>query len=207
VTTSGDLAALLGGASVTRAHADIRDWTDPHATLAAWSTGPWASEAGAGDPGLFGMPDAPYTDHTRQWLDLERDRAREERAGYLIVKDGPRWWSGTESGTEPESTIEACATLRAWLRPQALTRALDLSIEREQGERLIVRGVAREDNAYSPALAPLGWGASHWELEVDAVRGVLLGTTAYVSDTVFRRVTADVKLEADLDDSLFTAPG
>lgn len=207
MTTSGDLAALLGGASVTRAHADIRDWADPHATLEAWKSGPWASEAAAGDPGMFGMPDAPYTDETRQWLDLERDRAREQRGTYLIVKDGPRWWSGTESGTEPESTIEACATLRAWLRPQALTRALDLSIEREQGERLIVRGEAREDNAYSPALAPLGWGASHWELEVDAVRGVLLGTIAYVSDTVFRRVTADVKLEADLDDSLFTAPG
>ena len=28
MTTSGDLAALLGGASVVRAHADIRDWAD-----------------------------------------------------------------------------------------------------------------------------------------------------------------------------------
>src|SRR6201999_1501198 len=105
MTTSGDLAALLGAASVVRAHADIRDWADPHATLAAWSTGPWAAEAAAGDPGLFGMPDRPYTDATRQWLDLDRDRAREERGSYLIVKDGPRWWSGAESGTEPESTV------------------------------------------------------------------------------------------------------
>jgi hypothetical protein len=205
--TSGDLAALLGGASVTRAHADIRDWADPHATLKAWSTGPWASEAAAGDPGMFGMPDAPYADVTRQWLDLDRDRAREERGTYLIVKDGPRWWSGTNSGTEPESTIEACATLRLWLRPQALTRALDLSFEREEGSHLIVRAVAREDNAYSPALAPLGWGASHWELVVDAARGVLLGTAAYAGDTVFRRVDADVELDLELADSLFAPPG
>jgi hypothetical protein len=35
------------------------------------------------------------------------------------------------------------------------------------------------------------------------VRGVLLGTTAYAGDTMFRRVQADV----ELDDSLFTAPG
>jgi hypothetical protein len=207
VTTSGDLAALLGGASVVRAHADIRDWADPHATLAAWSTGPWAAEAAAGDPGAFGMPNAPYTDETRQWLDLDRERAREERGSYLIVKDGPRWWSGTNSGTEPESTVEACATLRVWLRPQALTRALDLSLEREERSRLIVRAVAREDNAYSPALAPLGWGASHWELVVDGVRGVLLGTTAYAGDTVFRRVEADVDLDVDLADSLFAPPG
>jgi hypothetical protein len=207
MTTSGDLAALLGGASVTRAHADIRDWADPHATLKAWSTGPWASEAAAGDPGMFGMPDAPYTDVTRQWLDLERDRAREQRGTYLIVKDGPRWWSGTNSGTEPESTVEACATLRVWLRPQALTRALDLELQRDAGARLIVRATAREDNAYSPALAPLGWGASHWELTVDSVRGVLLGTTAYAGDTVFRRVDADVELGLDLDDSLFAPPG
>jgi hypothetical protein len=207
MTTSGDLAALLGGASVVRAHADVRDWADPHATLAAWSTGPWAAEAAAGDPGVFGMPNRPYTDATRQWLDLERDRAREERGSYLIVKDGPRWWSGTQSGTEPESTVEACATLRVWLRPQALTRALDLSLEREEGSRLIVTAVAREDNGYSPALAPLGWGASRWELVVDAVRGVLLGTTAYAGDTVFRRVEADVDLDVALGDSLFAPPG
>jgi hypothetical protein len=193
VTTSGDLAALLGGASVVRAHADIRDWADPHATLAAWSTGPWAAEAAAGDPGLFGMPNRPYTDATRQWLDLDRDRAREERGSYLIVKDGPRWWSGTESGTEPESTVEACA--------------LDLSLERDEGSRLIVTAVAREDNAYAPALAPLGWGASRWELVVDSVRGVLLGTTAYAGDTVFRRVEADVDLDVALADSLFAPPG
>jgi hypothetical protein len=207
MTTSGDLATLLGGASVTRARADIRDWADPHATLAAWSTGPWAAEAAAGDPGAFGMPDAPYTDETRQWLDLERDRAREQRGTYLIVKDGPRWWSGASSGTEPESTVQACATLRVWLRPQALTRALDLSLERDEGPRLVVSAVAREGNAYASALAPLGWGASRWELVVDAVRGVLLGTTAYAGDTVFRRVQADVELDAELDDSLFTGPG
>lgn len=94
-----------------------------------------------------------------------------------------------------------------WLRPQALARALDLSLEREERSRLIVRAVAREDNAYSPALAPLGWGASHWELVVDAVRGVLLGTTAYAGDTVFRRVEADVDLDVDLADSLFAPPG
>jgi hypothetical protein len=207
VTTSGDLAALLGGASVVRARATIRDWLDPHATLAAWSTGPWAAEAAAGDPGAFGMPDKPYTDETRQFLDLSRDRAREERGSYLIVKDGPRWWSGTESGTEPASTVEACATLRVWLRPQALTRALDLTLERDEGERLIVSAVAREEYGYAPELAPIGWGASRWELVVDSVRGVLLGTTAYAGDTVFRRVEADVELDAELADSLFAPPG
>jgi hypothetical protein len=207
VTTSGDLAALLGGASVVRARATIRDWLDPHATLAAWSTGPWAAEAAAGDPGAFGMPDQPYTDETRQFLDLSRDRAREERGSYLIVKDGPRWWSGTESGTEPASTVEACATLRVWLRPQALTRALDLTLERDEGERLIVSAVAREEYGYAPELAPIGWGASRWELVVDSVRGVLLGTTAYAGDTVFRRVEADVELDAELADSLFAPPG
>ena len=72
MTSAGDLAALLGGAAVERASATIRDWLDPHATLAAWSTGPWAAEAAGGDPGVFGMPEEPYTDESRQWLETLR---------------------------------------------------------------------------------------------------------------------------------------
>ncbi len=207
MTSAGDLAALLGGAAVERASATIRDWLDPHATLAAWSTGPWAAEAADGDPGVFGMPEEPYTDESRQWLDLGRGRAREERRGLVIVKDGPRWWrsgAGNESGSEPESSIDACETLRVWLRPQALTRALDLSLEREQDGRLIVSATAREGAAYAPDLAPIGWGASRWELVVDAARGVLLGTTAFSGDAVFRRVEASgLVLGEPLDDALF----
>ena len=70
--TAGDLAALLGGARsrVRTAHAVIRDWTDPFATLEAMKNGPWAEEAAnTDDPGMFGLPDEPTTLEFRQWVD------------------------------------------------------------------------------------------------------------------------------------------
>jgi hypothetical protein len=205
MTSAGDLAALLGGAHVQTASARIHDWLDPHATLAAWSVGPWAAEAAGGDPGVFGLPAEPFTDESRQWLDLEHGRAREERAGLIVVKDGPRWWrTGGESGEEPASTIDAAETLRVWTRPQALTRFLDLEAAGETPAGLLVSATARADAAYAPDLAPLGWGASRWELIVDRERGVLLGTTAFHGDTAFRRVEAsELAFDEPLDPALF----
>jgi hypothetical protein len=72
-------------------HVRIHDWLDPHATLAAWSGGPWAAEAAGGDPGVLGLPAEPFTGESRQWLALQHGRAREQCAGLIVVKDGPRW--------------------------------------------------------------------------------------------------------------------
>jgi hypothetical protein len=215
MTTAGDLAALLGGARtrLRTARAVIADWTDPQATLEAWRQGPYAASAQMNDPGMLGLPDEPTTLEVRQWLDLEHERAREERGALVLVKNGPRWARThpdlePASGTEPESSLELADALRRWTDPQPLTRLMELEPAGEDevlGRRaLLVTATARGQNAYAGELAPLGWGAERWQLAVDAERGVLLGTTAFIGGTPFRRVEArEMVLDERFDDALF----
>jgi hypothetical protein len=219
VPTAGDLAALLGGARsrVRTAHAVIRDWTDPFATLESMKNGPWADAvADATDPGMFGLPDEPTTLELRQWVDYEGNRLREERGELVNIKDGPRWWSvapgvGPNSGTEPASSLELCDALLRWTDPQPLTRLMELEpagdTEALGRAALLVIATARGDNAIAGEIAPLGWSADRWELIVDADRGVVLATTAFVGDKPFRKLEAtSLTLDEPFDDALFTPP-
>jgi hypothetical protein len=220
VRTAGDLAALLGGARerVRTAAATLRISQDPQATLRAWSTnGPWQAEAAAGDPDVFGMEAEPTTGESRQWVDVIHDRAREERAGLVLIRDGRRWWRdhpgiGPAHGQEPESSLEVAEALRRWTDPQQLTRLLELA---ETGEEQVhgraalrVTATPRGD-AFDVALTPLGWGADRWELLVDAERGMLLGSAALTADgAAFRRVEAvELAVDESLDGALFRPPG
>jgi hypothetical protein len=212
MTTAGDVAALLGSARVSTARVHLRDWTDPQATLKAWRQGPYAETAELDDPGLLGLPDEPTTLEARQWLDLEGQRAREERGGLILVKDGPRWWTTLpSSGEEPASSLELADALRRWTDPQPLTRLMELEPAGETEvlgrKALRVKATARGENGYAGELAPLGWGAEHWEIAVDAERGVLLGTTAFVGDTPFRKVEPlEIALDEQFEDELFAPP-
>jgi hypothetical protein len=212
--TAGDVAALLGAARtrVRTARVVLADFTDPQATLQAWRQGPYADTAQLDNPGLLGLPSEPTTLQVRQWLDLENDRAREERGGVVLVKDGPRWWTseGT-SGEEPASTLELVDALRRWTDPQPLTRLMELQPAGETEvlgrSALLVDATARGETAYHVALAPLGWGAERWELAVDAELGVLLRTTAFVGQTPFRRVEAqEIAFDERFEDGLFAPP-
>ena len=219
MATAGDLAALLGSARsrVKTAHAEIRDWTDPFATLESMKNGPWADAvADATDPGMFGLPDKPTTLELRQWVDYEHNRLREERGQLVNIKDGPRWWSliggqAANAGTEPASSLELCDALLRWTDPQPLTRLMDLEPNGETEalgrKALLVTATARPDNAIAGEIAPLGWSADRWELTVDAERGVLLATTAFVGDKPFRKVEAtSMSLDEPFEDALFTPP-
>jgi hypothetical protein len=219
VPTAGDLAALLGSARerVKTAHAVIRDWTDPFATLESMKNGPWADAvADVTDPGMFGLPDEPTAIELRQWVDYERNRMREERGELVSIKDGPRWWShapgvGPNSGTEPASSIELCDALQRWTDPQPLTRLMELQPAGETEalgrKALLVTATARGDNAIAGEIAPLGWSADRWELTVDADRGILLATAAFVGEKPFRKVEAtSLTLDERFDDTLFTHP-
>ena len=212
--TAGDVAALLGAARtrVRSARVLLEDFTDPQTTLKAWRQGPYADTAELDNPGLLGLPKEPTTLKVGQWLDLENDRAREERGGLVLVKVGPRWWtSESTSGEEPASTLELVDALRRWTDPQPLTRLMELEPAGETEvlgrKALLVNATARGETAYDVALAPLGWGAERWELAVDAERGILLGTTALVGDTPFRRVTPlELALDERFADELFAPP-
>jgi len=219
VPTAGDLAALLGGARarVKSAHAVINDWTDPFATLEAMKNGPWAEDvANADDPGMFGLPDQATTLELRQWVDYEHNRLREERGTLVNIKDGPRWWSiiggqAPNAGTEPASSLELCDALLRWTDPQPLTRLMELKPAGETEalgrKALRVTAIARPDNGIAGEIAPLGWSADRWELIVDAERGVLLATTAFVGDKPFRKVEAtSIELDQSFDDALFAPP-
>lgn len=207
---------MIGATSVQTVHAVVREQQDPKATLRAWLDGPWAKEAAAGDPELFGMPSEPFTLESRQWVDVARRRAREERGELVLVRDGARWWRtapgiGFAQGEEPESSIDAAVILGLWVDPRPLAGLLELS---EAGDATAlgrparkVKATAEGDAGYAGDLAPLGWGADHWELVFDAETGVLLATAAYVGDVVFRHVEAtEIELGSELDDGLFRPP-
>ena len=213
--TAGDLAARLGGARarVKTAHAVISDWTDPFATLEAMKNGPWAEEAAnTDDPGMFGLPDQVTTLELRQWVDYEHNRLREERGTLVNIKDGPNWWSiipgqAPNFGTEPASSLELCDALLRWTDPQPLTRLMELEPAGEDQRGLLVTATARPDNGIAGEIAPLGWSADRWELVVDAERGILLATTAFVGDKPFRKVeAASIELDQAFDDALFAPP-
>ena len=215
MSTAGDLAALLGGAraGVKTAHAVISDWTDPFATLEAMKNGPWAADvANLDDPGMIGLPDQPTTLELRQWVDYEHNRMREERGQLVNIKDGPRWWSlipgmDPNSGTEPASTLELCDALQRWTDPQPLTRLMELEPAGETERGLLITATARGDNGHAGELAPLGWDADRWELTVDADRGIILATTAFVGEKPFRKVEAtSIELDQLFDDALFAPP-
>ena len=177
--TAGDLAALLGGARarVKTAHAVIRDWTDPFATLEAMKNGPWADEvANTDDPGMFGLPDEPTTLELRQWVDYEHNRAARgaRRAGQhqgrpALVEPASRARPRT-SGTEPASSLELCDALLRWTDPQPLTRLMELEPDgRDRGARSQGaaghRHRARATTRIAGEIAPLGWSADRWELD------------------------------------------
>lgn len=208
---------MIGATSVQTARAVVSERQDPKATLRAWLDGPWAQEAAAGDPEIFGMPTEPFTLESRQWVDVARRRAREERGEVVLVRDGPRWWRtapglGFAQGEEPESSIDAAVILGLWVDPRPLAGLLELA---PAGDSTALGRPARKltatadgDAGYAGELAPLGWGADRWELVIDAETGALLATSAYVGDVVFRHVEAtEIELDSELDGALFRPPG
>jgi hypothetical protein len=207
---------MIGATSVSTARAVLCERQDPKATLRAWLDGPWAQEAAAGDPEAFGLPAEPFTLESRQWVDVSRRRAREERGEVVLVRDGPRWWRtapglGFAHGKEPESSIDAAVILWLWVDPRPLAGLLELA---PAGDATALGRSARKltatvggDAGYAGELASLGWGADRWELVIDAETGVLLATAAYVGDVVFRHVEAtEIELDSELEDGLFRPP-
>jgi hypothetical protein len=212
MTTAGDLAALLGQASVRTASATLRRCDDPLATLRAWSAaGPWQAEAAAGDPAALGLPPTVTTEEWREWVDRPGDRAREEHGALVTARSGDRWWRTLPTVAEGEGALDVAATLSRWIDPQPLTRVLELV---PAGEAWVLRrpalrvlATARGDSFAGP-LAPLGWGAARWELLVDSKSGALLGTRAFTADgAAFRRVEAvALVFDEPLDAALFARP-
>jgi hypothetical protein len=211
-----EIEQLLRGArgKVKTARAEISDWQEPHLTLKAWENGPWAEAAKSGDPTEFGMPDKPFELVSRQWIDVLAGRAREESGDLVVVRDGPRWWrafpgTDTESGEGPGSTVTVAVTLAGWLDPAPLADLLAMEVTGDEDvcgiSALTVRATARDGEGMAADLAPLGWAADEWILNVDARRGVLLGSTAYVGGKVFKRVVAKaIAFDEPLDEKLFS---
>jgi len=206
---------VIGASRVGSAFAVLCERQDPEATLRAWSRGPWAAEAAAGDPAAFGLPAEPFTLESRQWVDVSR--AREERGELVLVRDWPRWWRsapgvGFAQGEEPASSLDAAVILALWVDPRPLAGLLVLepagtttALGRPASK---LTATAREDGAYAGELAPLGWGADRWELVVDTESGMLLATGAYAGTTRFRHVEAtELRLGEAFDAALFQPPG
>jgi hypothetical protein len=201
------VSGLLSAPTARTARAVLREFNDPHVALQAWRKGPWAEAAAEGDPSKLWLPDEPWEHESRQWLDLSRDRAREETGGLVVICDGPRWWRGALSGSTLDGHVQCAETLRLWAAPVALPGLLELEVLSEADRRARVRATARDGVGFSVDLAPLGWGADHWELLVDREHDAVVGSVAYAGDAVFKRVEAlEIAFDEDLDARLFS-PG
>lgn len=213
---SSDLQELLRGASdrVGSVYAELREWSHPARTMAAWARHALGGEEATSLAGT--VPTDPYEVVSRCWV-APPERFREEGPDHLIVQVGDRWYSrhpatGVETNDDdPDRTITVANTLRHWIDPASILPLVRLSVEGESSvagrSAVRARALPTVGAGDDPGLDWLGYGADEWELLVDRERGVLLGTAARLEGEPFRvgealRITFD---EA-FDESLFALP-
>jgi hypothetical protein len=209
---SADVEALLSGAPerVRTLRAELREWADPEALRRALDR----VMPGAGE----NVPDGDATELTSKHWFAAPDRVREERAGATTVRHGDSWWvDDPELGVmsnhgDPGQATTGGELIRSWAAPGRILPHVDLTVVdtgQAAGGRpvLLVRAVPKEGPAGIVDLAFLGSYADAWELEVDAERGVLVGTAAVSGGERFQTVEATVlAFDEELDDSLFAPP-
>jgi hypothetical protein len=207
-----DLEALLAGAPgrVRTLRAVLREWSDPAATRAAIER--VAPGAGAHLPG-----GAPRELESRHWF-AAPDRVREERAGAVTIRQGDTWWMEDPqlgvlaNAGDPMQTTTGAELIRQWVAPGAILPSVALT-PAGTGEvagraALHVRAVPSGGPGATVDLGFLGNYAEAWELEVDAERGVLLGTAALSGGVRFQAVAAlEIAFDEELGDDRFRLPG
>ena len=206
-----DLEALLAGAPdrVRTLRAVLREWSDPAATRAAVERA--APGGGAHMPG--GEPRQLESHH---WF-AAPDRVREERGGAVTIRHGDAWWMedpdfGVLSNAgDPAQTTTGGELIRSWIAPGVILPSVTLT-QTGTGQvagraALHVRAVPSDGPGAAVDLSFLGTYAEAWELDVDAERGVLLGTAALSGDSRFQAVTAlEIAFDEELGDDRFRIP-
>jgi hypothetical protein len=196
--------------SVRSAHLTLREWTDPQGALRALQR---HREVPPGAWDAFG--DTPHELTSEHWFSAP-GRVREERAGYVGVRDGDRWWVRhpdgglvTNEGRSDLSTSNASIVL-ALLDPASILAQLELD-ERAAGNRAgrptIECAATAKPDADRVDLGLVGGDAESWELALDAEHGLLLAAAALLDGTAYQTFEAvSAEFDLTLDPALFAPP-
>jgi hypothetical protein len=222
----GELGAIL-----TLLH-DAADRSSPaRLTVVEWRHGPRSNVAferfmashhpAAGSTHSVGSgdPAAPTESSWSTTLSFERtDRFREESAGKqaggrYLVRDGDRWvawdkdWGATSSEADGEGGLRS-STYAFLLDPVGLVAALRLSplSDGEVAGRRVRRvdATPRGEPGGERALFQIGAGADRVELAVDAERGALLRSEAFVDGEPFHRLEVTEIAFGPIPETTFT---
>lgn len=193
--------------TVGSAHFVLREWYDPRRVIEALQRHREVPEDARGALG-----DEPRELTGEHWFAAPA-HVREERAGYLGVRDGDRWWVRDPDGAvesnsaDPRMRTTNASMILALLDPAAILQQLVLE-ERAAGTRagrptveLTAEPVADADRV---ELSLIGGNAQSWELALDAEHGVLLAAAALLDGRpyqIFEPVTAEFGVA--LDPALF----
>jgi hypothetical protein len=141
----------------------------------------------------------------RIWRDGKRVRVEHhggERDGYYAVADPPLWWMWDErmgarsNQGDPSVGNNVGQEMEIMLDPAPLLSTLYFrvtgSAEVAGRATITARATPRPvDERFGPSLglSSLGSGADHYELEIDAERGLVLAATALRNDLPFHKIT------------------
>ena len=217
--TAGDLAALLGGARAARHHRPRGHQRLDGPVRDARGDEERPVGRGSREHGRPRHVRPSGQGHDARISPVGRLRAQPPARGARRAgqHQGRPALVEPDPGPGPELRHRAGQLARALRRAAALDRpaaahAAD-GARAGRGDRgvgrkaLLVTATARGDNAIAGEIAPLGWSADRWELVVDAERGILLATTAFVGEKPFRKVEAtSIELDQPFDDALFAPP-
>ncbi|HEX3292065.1 MAG TPA: hypothetical protein VHR46_11780 [Gaiella sp.] len=205
----GEILELLhdAGERARPARLTIVEWS--HAPRSAVAFDRFMAERHGGRIGVtsarFAADQGAAPDETRRTTILSFEsptRFREEAAGVqsgkrYVVRDGDRWaswdadWGAVTNETEQEGGPPS-TTYALLLDPVAVVAAyrLDDLGETEVADRaaLRVRAVPRAADSAGAVVFHLGAGAEELELAIDAERGALLRTEAFIGGEPFRRL-------------------
>lgn len=208
----GALLVLLHGADapVDTVEVTYRVWQHGRRAHAAFVADAEEQKRRGASITLYGSGDAQpepleNEETVRIWRAGERARVERhggERDGYYAVTDGPLWWMwdermGARSNQDNPSVGGSFGNeLQIMLNPIPLLSSLRFDptgTSHVAGRPTITaRGTPRpHDPGHVGAfeLGELGFGAEHYELEVDQERGVLLAVTAIRDGQPFQRIT------------------
>lgn len=235
VSDLGDLLELLHGAgeSFRTLRSEIRVWEEPELARSAMTAAMsrrvsrvrvGSSRSGSGfltPPTGTSAPSDPSESSVQLWVERPgrfREEQRDGDGASVVVRDGVRWWSyddrfGARSneGDEAPGRSRVGGELEFLADPAGLLSLLRFEVcgrgERARRDVLRARAWPRDELTLpsSQALIPLGAGASEYELEVDAARGVLLRSAAIYDSAQFRVVEVDeIAFDQDLPAGTFT---
>jgi hypothetical protein len=220
VSELAELLELLHGADAQfeTLYGRFRTWHHHERSHAAFEAEAERQRGRGAFFGSFGAAEMPAESEevVSVWRQ-EPDRARTERPDSYAVAVGERWWMwqadvGAMSNEDDDSVSSGVGDeFDVLLSPAQLLGLLRFepagSAERAGRAVIVANARPRAESRHGRdgfALHELGFGADCYRLEIDAERGLILASQAFVDDAPFSEVTAlELRLDEPIDPALF----